>query len=150
MIYSRCDLQIAVFLLLSLFWTQTRRHHQIATTNNASTTTTTQPRHHSPTMHKQRPHPASIASPAILPLSPFQNPKRAEEGGRDWRVASWLALARSFSGAVLVPGDKREKRRESLSFSSESSSPGSSSVGVPHSVLQCSLSSSLSSLVSFL
>ena len=32
MIYTGCDLQIAVFLLLSLFWTKTRRHHQNATT----------------------------------------------------------------------------------------------------------------------
>ena len=32
---SGCDLQLAVFLLLSLFWTKHHPHHQIATTNNA-------------------------------------------------------------------------------------------------------------------
>ena len=51
-------------------------------------------------------HLASIASPAILPLPAQHRPEYR-------RVVSWLALGRPFSGAVLVPGYKRDKRWES-------------------------------------
>ena len=72
-IYTGCDLQVAVFLLLSLFWTTTKRHHTTqATSNNDSTS----PASHRPPSFSTRQHritrhlsqPANIASPCFFLL----------------------------------------------------------------------------------
>ena len=122
-----CDLQIAVFLLLSLFWTKTRRHHQ-----NASTTTTTQPRHHSPTTHEQlhqtattfkhrlarhspttpkpQTQPASIASRPFF-LFPLSIADNIGVWTPDWRGGG------SFLVRYKSRGIRGTKRREFLSSS---------------------------------
>ena len=69
MIYTGCDLQIAVFLLLSLFWTNTRRHNQHATTQC----------HH---LHHSR---HSECHPPWTTLQPFPRWKGSENAGV-WRV----------------------------------------------------------------
>ena len=56
MIYTGCDLRIAVFLLLSLFWTKTRRHH------------TTPP-----------------SSPLAIKRAPCGHDLRGQDGGAAWQ-----------------------------------------------------------------
>ena len=72
MIYTGCDLQIAVFLLLSLFWT---KHHSTTKSPPPTTPRTTPPDRHY--LHPHKPNLASIASPAILQ----QRPTSAQNSG---------------------------------------------------------------------
>ena len=122
MTYTGCDLQIAVFLLLSLFWTKTRRRHQ-----NAYTTTTTQPRRHSPTTPKPQTQPQ--ASPRRYSSSSSRS--------ASLRISACGLLIGAGCGSSLVRyksrGIRGTKRREFLS-SSRVHLPVRVAVGVPHSV----------------
>ena len=87
MIYTDCDLQIAVFRLLSLFWTNTKRHHQNATTQ----------RHH---LHHSR---HSERHPPRAMLRPFPRWKGSENAGV-WRVEKeGPAGVRGFSRPFFPP-----------------------------------------------
>ena len=64
MIYTGCDLQIAIFLLLSLSWTNTRRHHQNATTH----------RHH-----------LQPSAPLAIKRATCGHDLRGQDGGAAWQ-----------------------------------------------------------------